>query len=184
MPLLIFRASALTIAGVLLWAGLEKARNPASISSTITELGVPRRVARPAAIFLIVTEISIGVLVLFQPSSVVVQMGIVMLALLFAFAGLIVWMRGKRIQCGCFGAGARGYLGLRQTLNLVPWCIGAAILKMGPPEGQALSESAALFASVALVIAAWRGYAVLRAQHEARGDRLSAKEMYSWLRSH
>lgn len=184
MPLLISKAAALTMAGVLLWAGCEKARNPASITSTITNLGIPRRAAQLAAIFLITAEIGLGVLVLFQPNALTVQMGIVLLAMLFALAGLIVWMRGERIHCSCFGAGARGYLGLRQIINLVPWCIGAGILTMGSQEAQALSESAAYFASVALGIAAWRGHAVLRAQHEARADRLSAKEMYYWLRSH
>jgi hypothetical protein len=171
------------MAGMLLWAGLEKARNPASIVATIRSLRLPRRLAWPAALFVTTAEITIAVAILFKPDSLLTQTAIVLLAALFALAGLIAMGFDEPVHCNCFGAGGKGYLGTTQLIALLPWLAGAGILRVGIQETPSLPMSAAYFAATSLAIAAVRGIGVWKARLLARGDRLSAREMYVWLQS-
>lgn len=171
------------MAAVLLWAGLEKARNLAPTAATIRSLGFPRKLTWAAALFITSAELTVAVAVLFRPYSALTQIGIVLLAGLFALAGLIAMGLDKPVRCSCFGAGGQGYLGMAQLLALFPWLAGAILLRMGMQESQPLSVGAAYFAVTSLVIAAAKGIGVCRAWLEGRGDRLSAQEMYGWLRS-
>lgn len=181
---LIATASALAMGAVLLWAGLEKARDPASTSAMLRSLGLPLRLAWPAAILVMAMEISVGVAVLFRPGSTPTHIGVASLAGVFALAGLIAMRSDEPICCNCFGAGGKGYLGVTQLIALLPWLAGAMILRLAAQGTQSLSTGAVYFAITSLVIAAARGIGVRKAQLEARGDRLSAQEMYKWLPSH
>jgi hypothetical protein len=180
---IISTAAALAIASVLLWAGLEKFRNLAATAATLRSLGVPRGFARPAALFMSGAEVVVAAAVLFRPDSALTQGSIVLLAGLFALAGLIAMTLDERVRCSCFGVGGKGYLGVNQLIALFPWLAGAALLRAGFREPPPLPVGAAYFASTSLAIAALRAVSVCSAWREARGDRLSAREMYMWLRS-
>lgn len=180
---LIPTAAGLAMAAVLLWAAVEKARNPAPTAATIHALGLPHRLAWPAAVFVTVAEIVVAVAVLFRPDAALTQAGIVLLAGLFALAGLIALRLDEPIHCSCFGAGGNGHLGVKQIIAFVPWLAGAAILRLGIEEAPPLPVGAACLATTSLAIAGVRGIGVWKSRLEARGDRQSAQEMYVWLRS-
>ena len=170
------------MAGVLLWAGLEKARDLGSSASTIRSLGVPLKLARRSAGLLALTEVGVAFGLLFKPESVVTQIGVVVLALAFAVAGIIALRQDEPIRCNCFGAGGNGHLGRNQIIALLPWLAGVVLVHLGALESSSLSEGAIRLAALGLSLAVFRAVAVWRAQREARGDRLTAMEMYVWSR--
>ncbi|HKS23457.1 MAG TPA: MauE/DoxX family redox-associated membrane protein [Thermoanaerobaculia bacterium] len=179
---LLAMAAISAMAAVLLWAVQEKLRKPAALAETIRALGVPDRISFPAAIFTIAAEAGVAVALLFRPDSPLTQLGVMLLAMLFALAGLRALRLDERVPCSCFGAGS-GRLGIPQIIALVPWLAGAAVVHDGARRPD-LPAGAALFAAVALGIVAVRTMAVLQTKREARADRLSAQEMYKWLPSH
>jgi hypothetical protein len=170
------------IAPVLLWAGLEKVRNTAPIAATLRGLGVPRPLSQPIAGLVAATEVLLALQVVFRPYHILAQTGIVTLAALFAIAGLIAMASGKSIRCSCFGVGGGGYLGRSQLAALPLWIAGAGFLKYGGTETPSLETGALYLAGISLAIAGIQGIRVIRSQTEARKDRLSAREMYIWLR--
>lgn len=175
-------AAAALMAAVLLRAASEKIRRPGELAATVGRLGVPERLALPAALLVILAELVAAVLLLFRPGSIVTQLGVVLLAALFALAGLIALRSAEPIACSCFGAGS-GPLGLRQTMWFFAWAGGAALLFAVRPA-VSTATGAALLAAAALAIAAIRAIALRAAMIEGRGDRRAAEEMYEWLPSY
>ena len=171
---------ALLGASILLWAGLEKARDPGSTVSTLRELGAPTALARVGGFVLILAELVIAVGLVFWPDSVWIQAGVVVLAGAFAVAGLLALRRGELIRCSCFGSARRGYLGANQIKALVPWLGGVAILRVAEVEAPSPSRGAAMLCGIALTMACVRLVPVLGAWREARGDRRAAVETYVW----
>ena len=171
------------MAGILLCAGLEKLRDPAPIAGTIRGLGAVGRIAKPAALVLAGVEIAVALGLVFRPDSFLTQGGVVALALAFGSAGAVALLRDEPIRCGCFGAGGSGYLGWKQVTAMLPWFAGAAVLRLLMPAPPPLRVSATGLASIGLGIAAARAISVVKAQRGASGDRRSAEEMISWLRS-
>lgn len=172
---------ALTGASILLWAGLDKARDPGSTVSTLRQLGVPAGPAR-AAWLLILAELAVGLGLVFRPDAVWAQLGVVVLAGAFAIAGFIAIRRGVQIHCACFGSTRRGYLGTNQIIALVPWAGGAAILRVTDMEPPSPSQGSTMLAGLAVTMAGVRLVPLLGAWREARGDRRSAMETYVWAR--
>lgn len=179
---LLAMAAAAVMAAVLLRAVSEKIRRPGELAATIGRLGVPERMALPAALAVTFAELAVAVLLLFRPDSIVVQLGVVSLAALFALAGLLALRSDEPIACGCFGAGS-GPLGLRQVAWFFAWAGGAALLFVVRPVVSTVI-GAALLASTALAITALRAIRLRAAMAEGRGDRQAAQEMYEWLPSY
>lgn len=173
-------AVALFMASILLWAGLEKARNLQGVSSTFTALGFAGWMAKPFAALLAITELSVALGLLFSPDSAATQGGVVILAGGFAVAGAIALKRKRLIRCNCFGAGSSSYLGKKQMIALLPWLGAVGLVRLGVPESQPVFNGATYFAVAALTISFLRAPAVYKAWQEARGDRLSAMETYGW----
>jgi hypothetical protein len=171
---------ALVGASILLWAGLEKARDPASTASTLRQLGVPARLANAAGL-IIAAELAVALGLVFRPDSAVTQGGVVLLAGGFALAGLVALRRDEPVRCTCFGSGRDGYLGTNQVFALVPWVGGAAFLHVADLAPPSPSRGAAMLAAIGLAMAGVRLIPVLGAWREARGDRRSARETYLWL---
>jgi hypothetical protein len=171
---------ALVGASILLWAGLEKARDPASTASTLRQLGVPARLTNAAGL-IIPAELAVALGLVFRPDSAVTQGGVILLAGAFALAGLLALRRNEPVRCSCFGSGWGGNLGRNQVLGLVPWVGGAAFLHVVDLAPPSPSRGAAMLAGVGLTMAGARLVPVLGAWREARGDRRSARETYLWL---
>ncbi len=171
--------AALVMATVLLWAGLEKVRSLRSTASTLRSLGVSEFYAPSAAALLALTEVGIALGLIFRPGATWVRAGVLALALAFASAGLLALVRGGSIRCNCFGPGV-GDLGVGQIWALVPWLAGASLLAWAAPEIP-LGTGAGLLATVAGIMVLARATPISRAWAEARADRRSAEEMYTWL---
>jgi hypothetical protein len=168
-------------ASILLWAGLEKARDPGALASTLRHLGLPATVARGAGL-VIAAELGVGLAIVFRPDSLLTQGGVVLLAVAFALAGLLALRRDEPIRCTCFGPGSLGYLGVSQIVALVPWVGAAVVLDAADVVRPSPSEGASMLAMVALAITGLRLVTVLDVSREARADRRSARETYAWLR--
>ena len=181
MPAVAMSVAVMT-AALLLRAGLEKSADLRATAATVSALGVPARWAELAAGFAATSEVTTALGVLLAPHSRWTQAGVVALGGAFALAGLVAVLRKRRIRCNCFGSGTAGaFLGPAQILALPAWLGAALILHYGVPEAPPLATGALLLAAVALAIATLKVPALRRAVREARGDRISAQEMYVWL---
>ena len=173
----------LAMAGVLLWSGLEKYRTYKNFSETTRALGVGC-ISSLSPFVLGGVEISCALGWAFFPGSLWVQFTTLALALMFAGVAVWVLQSGKRISCNCFGTSGSGYLGKAQLVALFPWfgCVAFVHLFPTPPALNDAGSGVAKLAIVALLIASIRSVALYRAVAVSRGDRLSAEEMYAWLR--
>lgn len=174
-------AVALVAAAIFLWAALEKLRDLPSTAATLRELGLGS-IGGAAAPTLVVAELAVAGGLFVRPDWGVTQAGVALLACSFAVAGAIALRSGRRIRCTCFGPGGAGTLGVIQIIALLPWLGGVAFLRLAEVTRPTPSDAAAMFAAVGLAIASGRVVPVARAWREARGDRLSARETYVWLR--
>ena len=173
---------AVILAALLLRAGLEKSADLRATAATVSALGVPAGWAGLAAGLVAVLEVATALGALFAPQSDWTQAGVAGLGGAFALAGLVAVIGRKQIRCNCFGSGtAGGFLGTGQILALPAWLGAALVLHAGVPADPPFVTGALLLAAVALALAALKVPALRRAVREARGDRISAQEMYVWL---
>jgi hypothetical protein len=175
-------STAAVVAAFLLGAGLAKVTNLPATASTVSALGIPAKWADRAAGLVPLSEIAVAFCVLFAPNSPWTLVGVVALGGAFALAGLVAMLRKERIRCNCFvSVAAVAFLGPAQILALPVWLGAALILLYGVPLHQPLATGALLFAAAGLALAALKVPALWQAVREARGDRVSAQEMYVWL---
>jgi len=170
------------MAVVLLYAAVAKFASSAPLVETLERLGLPPFLARAAAPLVPWAELAVGAALVFRPDSLAVQTGLLILASLFAIAGLVAFRLKEPVPCSCFGTGGSGTLGPRQTIAFVFWVAGVAVLRRAD-IAPFFDVGAAQFAAVALSIATVRAAVLARLWIEGRGDRLSAQEMYAWLPS-
>ena len=175
-------SAAVVMAALLLRAGVEKSADLPATASTIAALGIPAEWADRAAGVVALLEVGTALGVLFAPGSGWTLAGVAALAGAFAVAGLVAVLRKRRIRCNCSGPGAAGaYLGPAQILALPAWAGAALFMYYGVREALPLATGALLLAAAGLAIATLKAAALWQAVREARGDRLSAQEMYLWL---
>lgn len=174
--------SMLAISAVLLSAALGKLRAPRVLAATAERLGIPPALALPAAFTLASAELILGSAVLFRPDHLLVQGGVLVLALVFALAGFIALRLDEPVRCHCFGA-AGGVLGKRQIFALGPWIAAVAALRLGERQPPPVQAGAEFFGAIALAIAAIHGAAVYQEVKASRSDRHAAEEMFEWLPS-
>jgi hypothetical protein len=168
-------------ASVLLWAGLEKARNPAATVSTLRQLGVPTALANAAGL-VVAAEVAVALALVFRPGSGWTHAAVAGLAGAFALAGVVALRKEERIRCTCFGSGTGGYLGTSQIAALVPWLGGVAFLSAADPPDPSAARAASTLAAIALAMALLRLGSLASAWREARADRVTARETYRWAR--
>lgn len=174
---------AVVVSALLLWAGFGKLVSLSEAASTASAIGIPVSWGHGIAVAIALWEVGTALGVLWAPGSPWIAASVMALGTVFALAGLAAVLRKQRIRCHCFGAGAP-YLGAAQIVALPAWIGAAVILYDGLPEIAPVATGACLLAGAGLAIAALRCVALWRAVGEARGDRLSAQEMYVWLPSH
>jgi hypothetical protein len=174
-------ATALGLAAVLLWAGLEKTRSRGSLRTALRQLGMPQGAGSITASLVAAMEVVVALGLVFVPGAPWTIAGMVFLSTAFALAGLIALRRDEPIHCGCFGPGGWGSLGKPQIAALPLWLGVAALLWMAKPTPPSLSQGFLLLATVALGMATIRGISASRAWKKARDDRESAQEMLLWL---
>ncbi|MFO0960011.1 MAG: MauE/DoxX family redox-associated membrane protein [Isosphaeraceae bacterium] len=173
------------LGSVLLGAGLSKLADPGGFASTLEALGAPGWWARRFAVALPLAEVLAGLGVLFAPHWGPSRGAVAVLGCGFAAAGVAGLRSRREIRCHCFGPAAiGGRLGAAQVAALPAYLGGAWLLGRAFPGPPPPAWGASLFAASGLALAAIRVVAVRGAFVEARGDRLSAEEMYLWLPRH
>jgi hypothetical protein len=179
---LLATATSLGMAALVMWAGAEKLRKLDATAKVALHLGLPRRLALPAAALLALTEIGVAVGLVWCPRSYVVLGAVLGLSLLFAVAGALALRRGERIACNCFGSTGTGYLGRAQLMALPLWIGGCLLSSAAAPSARSTGEATMMLAVLTAAMALARLPAALSAFLGARSDRRSATEMYTWLR--
>lgn len=97
------------IAGVLLVAGIAKAKDRRGSASAAERLGVPARLAPAVAVLLPPVEIGLG-LTLFSPAARPAALASAVLFAVFSVLIVRALVQGERGSCGCFGSLSRGTL--------------------------------------------------------------------------
>jgi hypothetical protein len=167
------------MAGVLLWAGLEKARAVTPFASALQQLGGWAAITPLLARIVIAVELLTAVGLIYRPSLLALA-AVTALAVTFAGAGLIAIVRRQRIACGCFGPLGSRVLGREQLVALPLWLGGTAFVAWQGTTPAVLSGTRLLVA-IALVMMTLRAAVALREAVAASGDRRTASEMYVWL---
>ena len=90
------------LAGVFLWSGLSKAYHPRAFAEVIGAYGLlPEPLFLPAALFLIVAELAVGIGLLVEQRGALTATTLLML-LFLAVLGYGIFL-GLDVDCGCFG---------------------------------------------------------------------------------
>lgn len=162
---------AVVVAGVLLWAGLEKARAHRAFLSTLTALGhAPGWLRRSGAVAVPAAEVSTAVGLLLWPVSWLPRLGVVLLATAFAVAGGLGLHAPQPVRCSCLGFTGDGRLGRRQLAAFPVW-IGAVLAIAAAPPAWSAGTGTAMLAGTVLTLGAVRAAGVERARRDASAAR-------------
>ncbi|HXN85822.1 MAG TPA: MauE/DoxX family redox-associated membrane protein [Candidatus Binataceae bacterium] len=119
----------LLLAGVFIYAGLDKIRNPLEFADSVTGFGIlPQGLVSPFALGLPTFEVLCGLLILVSRSRRVAALALMLITAMFFMALASALFRGLTLDCGCFGAGApsRTRMGWEAALDVV--LFGASLL--------------------------------------------------------
>ena len=179
-----FFISALNLGMALLFleAALLKARDLPGFVSTLQQLRFPLAAAKSIALAVLLLEVTASTGLIFAPASILRAGLVVVLATAFAAAALIAISQKQEVYCHCFGAAGNGRLGAAQLWAIPLWWV-AALLSWSQSPRIPFATGAIEFAIVSLILTAVASLRSFGTWRQARGDRLSAQEMYSWLRS-
>lgn len=166
---------AAAVAGVLLWAGLEKFRSGAAFAQTLAALGFGPRLRTLMRLVVPAAEVVVAVGLLVTPASIWPRIGVGLLAMTFATAGVIGLRRNERIACSCFGGTGSDTLGWRQLALLPAWLLAVFIVWQADPHWSALAGLQYLAALIVLV-AVIPGVGVVAAWHQDAGYRSAIEE--------
>src|SRR2546421_659717 len=106
------------LAAVFVVSALSKALNVRELRRTVEKLGVPAS----AAGIITAAEFVTAMALVMQPAASWPRGCVVVLAILFAGAGVRALASNEKITCSCFG-GKRGLLGWRQLQLLPLWLL-------------------------------------------------------------
>ena len=96
----------LALAGVFIYAGVNKVRDPLEFADSIAAFAIlPRAFINPFALSLPLFEVACGLLLLWPRTRRVAALGLVVTSALFFIALAAALLRGLTLDCGCFGAG-------------------------------------------------------------------------------
>ncbi len=166
---------AAAVAGVLLWAGLEKLRSGAAFAETLAALGFGLRLGMIIRLVVPAAEVAVATGLLLTPASIWPRLGVAVLAMTFAMAGAIGLRRNERIACSCFGATGSETLGWRQLVLLPIWLLAAFMVWESGPNWSTLAGLQYLAALIVLV-ALIPGVGVVAAWHRDAGYRRAIEE--------
>jgi hypothetical protein len=178
---LLVSALTLAMAGIFLGAAAQKVLDLGRFFSTLEQLGFSALAARRVAPMLVLAEVLASLGLIFQRESVFTFTLVIALSSSFAAAGLIAIIRKRQIKCGCFGAYGNGTLGAPQLWSFPIWLVATLLSWSALAVPSVFGDQATGFAIVCLILASLGAVRSVHLWREARGDRLSAKEMYVWL---
>jgi putative oxidoreductase len=122
-------AVTLALAGVFIYAGTDKVRDPLQFADSIAAFAIlPAMFINLLAISLPFFEIACGVLLIVPQSRRIGALGVALLSVVFFSALLSALVRGLTLDCGCFGSGAPSRPRMWAELGLDALLFGAAML--------------------------------------------------------
>ena len=167
------------ISALLFWTGLEKLRQITNFSKTIVDLGIGMKFAALLVASLVcIVELVTAVMLVFCPYSLATPTLVCGLGIAFGIAGIIALAKKEDVVCNCYGRSST-MLGWKQIRLIPVWTAMAVVVYFS--HARSFSESCIWFAAASLLIAVVKMVPLVREMLIARGDRLSAKEMYIWL---
>ena len=165
-------ASQLSLAGVLLIAGVGKLANPRAFARSVGQLRVAPAASMTLAGVLILTEVGTGVALFIAPRWPGARLSAAGLAVLFAAAGTLALASQRTVACACFGAVSNAKLGWRQVLGLPLWLLGLAMATVWSPRWSVQFGLTAMF----WILAVWFAERLRRAlggMRDVRWDRVA-----------
>jgi uncharacterized membrane protein YphA (DoxX/SURF4 family) len=100
-------AVSIVLAGVFIYAGVDKIRDPAQFADSVAAFAIlPNALVTPMALGLPMFEVLCGLMVLAPPSRRVGALALTLVTAMFIVALVSALARGLTLDCGCFGAGA------------------------------------------------------------------------------
>lgn len=126
--------AALLLAGVLVAAGGAKLLDPGGTRRTARELGVPSVLGWPIAIGLPLLELALAVGLILPATSRAAAVAAACLMTVFAAVIAVNVLRGRRVDCGCFGrlhSSGAGYPAVARNAVLASLAVMLAIAPAG-----------------------------------------------------
>ncbi len=119
-----------SLAALFAAAAIHKVRDPRAFLRTFSEYKIlPRLLTAPAAIILVVAELSIAVGLLVDPDGYPIELAAVSLLLVYTLAIGVNLLRGRRnIDCGCLGPANRQTLSGALVFRNALLTMGAAAI--------------------------------------------------------
>ena len=100
-------AVSIVLAGVFIYAGVDKIRDPAQFADSVAAFAIlPNALVTPMALGLPMFEVLCGLLVLAPPTRRLGSLALLLATAMFIVALVSALARGLTLDCGCFGAGA------------------------------------------------------------------------------
>lgn len=153
-------ALAISLAIVLLWAGLAKLRRPAAFTAGLAQFGVAPRLRVPLGGSIIAAEIGLAILLALGITTRLAGALAAALLVAFALALVVAGRRGSgRVTCRCFGGSrpADGRILAARSLLLAALAAAVALAPSWPDP----TLAGGLVAAVAILTVAVAGLAVL-----------------------
>jgi putative oxidoreductase len=125
----ILPAVALTLAGVFIYAGADKVRDPLQFADSIAAFAIlPAVFINVLAFSLPLFEIACGLLLVVPQTRRIGALAVTLMSAVFFAALLSALVRGLTLDCGCFGSGAPSRPRMWAELGLDVLLFGGAML--------------------------------------------------------
>lgn len=156
------------VALVLIHSSTAKLRSGSTFMDVLRQLGI--KYARAGWLVVAAAELAAAVSLSLPVAPYIPALGVLLLGLAFAAAGVRAITVGKSIECACFGEGSQRFLGWRQLLYLPLWVLAAGIIAVQRvPDSWDVALMGALIISVT---ASSYAVSLLRVACRTRADRL------------
>jgi len=164
--------SQITLAGVLVFAGLSKLVAVKDVLQTLRHLGVPELLVQPTAVGLVALELAVATALLVLPMASVPRLAVGILGGGFAGAGLRALIAKRRIACNCLGRIGSATLGWRQLQLLPAWFALPAVAQAYPPTWS-WRQGLIMLAGILAALLLWQLRTERHIWKEVQGDRLA-----------
>ncbi|MGL6278267.1 MAG: MauE/DoxX family redox-associated membrane protein [Gaiella sp.] len=153
---------ALLLAGVFLVAGGTKLVDPSSTRRTVRDIGLPSVLGWPIALALPPMEIVLAIGLLFPSTTRAAGAAAAGLLAVFALILGVNALRGRKVDCNCFGGLHSGQIGAATVIRNVSLAAGAVVVALTPPHPISWVSVVATLGIVALGVQAALWIALVR----------------------
>jgi uncharacterized membrane protein YphA (DoxX/SURF4 family) len=142
---------------IFLVSSISKLKSLSNFKETIQELGFSSKMSGVGANFIIIIELIITILILFEKTRLIGEVFLTFILLLFSWSAWRAVRINRKIECNCFGNLSNSSLGNRTFLRIIPIGILNSILFLYPMETSILGSSWTevifiMFSSVGILI--------------------------------